>query len=189
MNAFATLNHRPFSLASVVIETERLRLVPIEEAHAPDIFREFTEDVTRYMFPKPAENLEETLSFIRDSQRRMADGANLQLVILLKATGDFLGCCGLHGEGKVRTPELGIWLKKSAHGNGYGLEAIRGLVEWAREHLILDALTYPVDHRNAPSRKIPESLGARVVGEQQDTGQAGNRLELLVYRLEAAKTP
>ncbi len=64
MNGFATSDHRPFSLASVVIETERLRLVPIEETHAPDIFREFTEDVTHYMFPKPAENLEETLSFL-----------------------------------------------------------------------------------------------------------------------------
>ncbi len=43
------------------------------------------------------------------------------MVILDRETGRFLGCAGLH-ELEAARPELGVWLKKSAHGNGFGRE-------------------------------------------------------------------
>ena len=112
------------NLLSLIIPGDRIQLLIIDRQFEWDIFREFTEDVTTYMIPSPAKSIDETRSFIADSINGIEAGYNLQFVIVSKTTEEFLGNCGLHGENKVKTPELGIWLKKAAHGKGYGREAI-----------------------------------------------------------------
>jgi RimJ/RimL family protein N-acetyltransferase len=97
-------------LLNLTIEGERIQLVSLSDQYDQDIFREFTPAVTRYMFPKPAEQIGETRDFIQRSRRSMQVGNNLVVVIALKETGEFLGVCGLHGEESVTKPELGIWL-------------------------------------------------------------------------------
>lgn len=105
-------------LNHVEILSNRLRQIPIQLDHAQDIFTNFTDEITTYMYPKPANKIEETIDFINSSIDGINQGSNLQLVVLGKITGEFLGCSGLH---KVNTssPELGIWIKKSAHHNKY----------------------------------------------------------------------
>jgi ribosomal-protein-alanine N-acetyltransferase len=176
------------SLLEVAIPSERVLLVPTSRDHAEEIFRQFTAEVTRYMYPRPAERIEETLEFIAAGRANMEAGTELQLTILARETEAFLGCCGLHGKGQERMPELGIWLRKGAHGHGYGREAIAALVDWAFRFLDLDHILYPVDRRNAASRRIPESLGGVVVGEKRDQGMAGNPLDLVIYRLDPPGT-
>ena len=171
---------KPVDVATLSIEAERIRLEIISPAFEQDIFETFDADVTRYMFPQPAKDIAETREFVNSSLNRLAN--NLQFVIL-SATNEFLGCCGLHGEASPRTPELGIWLKTKAHGHGYGREAITALVNWAKENIVLDSLTYPVDKNNHASRKIPLALGGEPVGERVDTGLAGNKLELVFYKI------
>lgn len=109
------------------------------------------------------------------------------LVIVSKTTEEFLGNCGLHGQGKVRTPELGIWLKKNAHSKGYGQEAVRTLVKWSENNIDLDYFIYPVDRRNIPSRKIPESLGGQIFEDYKLKTPTGKILDLVVYRIPAKK--
>ena len=163
------------------IEGERVRLDVISRTFEQDIFKTFDAEVTRYMFPKPAETITEVRAFIDSSHHP----ANLQFVILDKTTDEFLGCCGLHGKTDSHNPELGIWLKTAAHGAGYGREAIHALVTWAREHLSLDSFVYPVDKNNTPSRAIPLSLGGEVFDERRERGAAGNKLDLVFYRIPA----
>lgn len=186
MRTFLPHSAPSLQLLKTVIESARLRLIPTIEADAEDIFRTFTAEVTRYMFPKPAERLEDTLGFIKDSRMATEVGMNLQLTISSKATGEFLGCCGLHGHESVRTPELGVWIKQQAHGHGYGREAVLALVSWAIETLAVNGFVYSVDRRNAASRKIPEVLGGEITSTVMTTGQAGNRLELVTYRIDAS---
>jgi ribosomal-protein-alanine N-acetyltransferase len=183
MSGFITKDGRHPSLLDLSISGERVRLVPTARDHAEAIFREFSEEITRYMYPRPAARIEETLEFIESGRERMAAGGNLQLTILSSETGEFLGCCGLHGESNPRTPDLGIWVKRGAHGEGYGREAIAALVGWASANLDVDHFRYPVDRNNLSSRKIPESLGGTVVAEKTDVGHGGNPLDLLIYRL------
>ena len=109
MNTFHYLTSHATDLLSLTIESERLRLVTISNKFEQAIFQEFTNEITVYMFPSPAKDIEETRSFIAESRRAIKTGNNLQFAILSKTTKEFLGCCGLHGEGKVKTPELGIW--------------------------------------------------------------------------------
>lgn len=145
------------NIHTITIETERLLLVPITMQYAEEIFKEFTREITTYMSPKPAKDISETKAFIQDSINTMNAWTNYQTVILDKTTKEFLGCAWLHGD-NPKAPELGIWIKKSAHGKKIGREAIAGLTDRAQKNLDFEYLFYPVDKDNIPSRKIVESL-------------------------------
>ena len=188
MNTFQFFDPSFQDLSSTDIIGERIRLVSLSEGFAQDVFQEFTSEVTRYMFPKPPDKLEETLEFIHDSQLGMSAGKDLVLAILLKQTDEFLGCCGLHGEENVHQPELGVWLKMGAHGHGYGREAITTLVKWAKTHIDLEGFIYPVDRKNIASCKIPESLGGKVIEKRQVTSLSGNVLNEVIYIVPIAPT-
>jgi len=165
-----------------VIESERLRLVPTTEGYAGEILRVFTHEITRYMFPKPPDDLGEVLAFINRSRAEMARGEALIVAIVDKVTGKFLGHGGLH-QIDGDTPELGIWIKKDGHGHHYGREAVTALAGWAEANLAYRYLIYPVDRRNTASRKIPESLGAAIEDEYEQMGEGGQALSLLEYRI------
>lgn len=171
-------------MLNLSIAGRRIRLDSISASYEQAIFREFDEQISRYMFPKPADSLEQSREFILSSLAACAAGNNLQFVILDKQSQEFLGCCGLHGQTDSIKPELGIWLKKSAHGQGLGKEAIHTLVFWAQEALVLESFIYPVDRRNEASRKIPLSLGGKLIAERREVGRAGNSLDLLVYQID-----
>jgi [ribosomal protein S5]-alanine N-acetyltransferase len=94
-----------------------------------------------------------------------------------------LGCAGLHGMLK-KNLEFGIWLKKTAHGYKYGREAITGIKKWAEQNLDYECFLYPVDRANIASRKIPETLGGKVVREYEHKKINGNVLYLLEYRID-----
>jgi len=173
----------PLDLASVRIGGNRITLLPIDESFAPGILREFTEEITRYMLPKPAESIDDALAFISASIEGMRKRSELVLVITKRESGEFLGCCGLHGRGKPEAPELGIWLKKDAHGHQYGREAIEMLTKWAIENIDFDYMIYPVDKANIPSRMIPEALGGTAFEEKRVETMNGTYLDEVVYRL------
>jgi RimJ/RimL family protein N-acetyltransferase len=170
-------------LRTVSIHSERLSLVPTSEAYAHEIFAEFTPEVTAYMFPKPPEVIEETLAFLSAAREELRSGESLNVAVLARDSGEFLGCAGLHHV-PSRTPELGIWIKRGAHGHGYGREAVTALAGWALANLDFDYLVYPVDRRNGASRRIPESLGGAVKAEYDKVNESGVTLDILEYRIE-----
>ena len=170
------------NLSRVKIETDRLILVPIATKHAHDIFREFTAEITKYMFSKPADDISETKEFISRAMGNLKNGNGLQMTVLLKSTNEFLGYAGLH-EISTGIPELGLWIKKSAHNNGYGSESIRALKKWAEENLDHEYLLYPVDESNVISRKIPEKLGGKIIGKSVKNNQSGINLYIVNYKI------
>lgn len=104
---------------NVKIETERLKIVPMSMEYKMDCFREYTPEITAYMFHEPPKDPAVIEEVIRSSLEEMKNGTNLPLVILKKDTGEFLGRVELN-ESHTKHPELGGWIKKSAHGNAYG---------------------------------------------------------------------
>jgi ribosomal-protein-alanine N-acetyltransferase len=170
------------NLSEVIIETDRLILKPIDFSYTRVIFAEFTTEITKYMTPVPARDDSGTVSFITSAMESLQANTSLQLVILDKRDNSFLGCAGLHGV-KSRKPELGIWIKKAAHGNKYGREAVTSLILWAGNHLEYDYLAYPVDKRNIPSRKIPESNGGMIDHEFKFMKLNGFELDEVEYRI------
>jgi ribosomal-protein-alanine N-acetyltransferase len=175
---------KPLDLESCQIASARLMLKPITQQYAQAVFSEFTADVTRYMFPKPAERIAETEEFIRKSEEARAAQADLVLVIVDRFSEEFLGCVGLHMRNdNPREPELGVWTKKSAQGQGYGREAIQALHRWASENLQVDFFVYPVDRANVSSRKIAEFLGGVFVQEKKVPTMHGSVMDSLEYQI------
>lgn len=166
--------------STLTINSERLILQGISRDFAEDIFSEFTPEITTYMLPHAPLDIAETLGFINSSIDENREGKTFQAVILDTQSLEFLGCAGLHHiDG--RTPAFGIWIKKSAHGHGYGKEAVTALKNWADQNLDYDYLLYPVDRRNLASRKIPEALGGTVAREYEEINQSGEKLFLVEY--------
>lgn len=161
-------------------------LEPVSLNYLQQMFQEFTPEITTYMVPTSPESIDDTRNFIESAFAQRQAGTDLIMVILSHGDKEFLGVCGLHvrGEG-ARQPEFGLWIKKSAHGNGYGREAIHAFKRWADEHLEVDAYIYPVDKRNVPSRKIPESLRGVVIREVIAPTMNGGTLDEVVYRIPA----
>lgn len=174
---------RPTDLRALVIESPRLRLRAISDQCTGEIYRHFTADITRYMLPAPASDISQTQAFVASALLGLDRGDDLHFVICRRDDDEFLGVCGLHGEGIAAEPELGIWLKKAAHGNRYGREAIAALRTWAREHIDFERLIYPVDRRNIPSRRIAEHLGGVVIDEKKVMSMGGLELDEVVYAI------
>lgn len=170
------------NLLEVIIETERLLLKPVSLEYVEMIFSEFTEEITVFMFPSSPKDISETEKYIIDSTKKLISGDDLGISIFNKKTGEFLGNGGIH-DLKTKTPELGIWIKKSAHGNGFGREAVAGLKRWADQNLKYDYLLYPVVKENIASRKIPEFLGGKIAREFIGKKQNGETMKEVEYRI------
>ena len=168
------------------IEGLRLLLKPIASEHAGEIFKEFTAEITTYMFPRSPSHISETEEFISNAGKQREAGTDLGFVILDKQHGEFLGVCGVHGTRNPRQPEFGIWLKKAAQKKGLGREAISILKVWCEQTLSIDGFIYPVDRRNQPSRRIAEALGGKVVSEKKVATMSGGELDELVYLIPIA---
>lgn len=172
----------PGQLADLSIETERLRLVPVSPEYREMIFQEFTSVITAFMYPLPAAEISMTDEFIALAQQKLATNEDYEAVVLDKSTGEFLGCAGIH-QIFTATPELGIWIKESAHRNGYGKEAILGLKNWGDQHLNYAYMVYPVDDRNPASLRIPEEMGAPVARAYEIKNASGNLLFISEYHM------
>ncbi|WP_414619248.1 GNAT family N-acetyltransferase [Calothrix sp. CCY 0018] len=171
------------SLLNIEIECARLLLKSISLAYKKPIFDTFTEEITTYMYPRPAKNIAETASFIKNSLEGMKNEHELILVILKKDSQEFLGCAGIHRINS-KHPEFGIWLKKTAHHHGYGLETVTAMKNWCEENLDCEYFTYPVDEENYPSRRIPEKLGGEIVRTYQKRNLSGRILNLVEYKIQ-----
>lgn len=167
-------------LTNFSLPTGRLVLVPLSMKYKDNVFREFNSSITQYMFPKPPDKIEETEEYILTSEEGIKSGTDLKVVMTLKDTGEFIGLARLHNV-KTDMPVLGLWVKKSAHGNGYGKEAITALYNWAKVNLKYKYIKYNVDKDNIPSIKISESLGGKVGKTKSMKNMAGNTLNLLEY--------
>ena len=49
------------------------------------------------------------------------------------------------------SPELGLWLKETAHGQGFGREVVVALVEWGHATLGKGSFIYPVAIQTLPA--------------------------------------
>lgn len=170
------------NLSNEIIQTERLVLTPVSVEYVDQMFQELTDEITQYMAIYPPKSIDDEVKFVNDSLEKMKKGADLYLVILDKTTKEYLGGVGLH-KIDTRTPELGIWVKKRAHGKKIGREAIAGLKKWADKNLDFDYLIYPVDKDNIPSRKIAESLDGQVQSEGTRTFPSGKVLNEVTYHI------
>ena len=165
---------------TTIITTSRLSLIPITFEHTEMCFKHFTPEITKYMFPQATNNKGDIINFIDQSIKTMKQGTNLQLVITHRDTDEYLGNVALHDIDTI-TPELEVWVKKEVHGIGYGNEAIKGLIDWAQQHLDFTYLKYPVERHSIIGRKIPERYGGIIKKEYFTKNAKGKDLDIVEY--------
>ena len=116
----------------------------------------------------------------RQARLQADDGSTLSLIVRRNDTMECLGvAAGLDGVDQPR-PELGIWLKEAAHGQGYGGEAVKALAEWAGQKLGNKSFLYPVAVENVASRRIAEKLHGEIIGKRSNP-----KYESVVYLIPA----
>lgn len=163
---------------SLVIETNRLKLVPVSLEYLDQIYIYFDAEVTKYMYPAPAKELSDSFPFILSSNQKMKDGIDFTYVILKKDNLEFLGCGGVHGLNQ-EYPEFGIWTKMSSHGNHFGFEAVEASFHHFKNQF--KGFIYPVDKANIPSKRIALKLGGKLHKEYTHENQSGVILNIEEY--------
>ncbi|SAI24675.1 acetyltransferase [Bordetella ansorpii] len=163
----------------VSIASQRLHMRPFRADDAGEAYPCITPTLTRYMRFEPPGSEAEFESVWRTWLPKISTGEDITFVIRLTGTGALVGFVGLHRTQDAE-PELGIWIRESEHGHGYGGEAVKAVADWAATAFGRAAFIYPVAMENAPSRCIAERLGGVVVG-RRDTA----KYDAVVYRIPA----
>lgn len=127
------------------LETERLRLRPLDQDDAQDTFAlDHDEGVNEYTGDSPSETLEAEREWLRSCPPRLA--------VIDKATEQFVGWCGLSGN------ELGYRLRRAWWGRGIATEAARACIDHAFANGVARVVA-SVHPQNVRSQRVLEKLG------------------------------
>ena len=110
-----------------------------------------------------------------------AAGTDAHIVVRTPG-GEFVGAAGIHFRDAAE-PDIGLWIKAEAWGQGYGGEIVAAVIRWLAQRLGIEAVRYPVVEGNAASRRIAERLGGVQVGERPRTKPRPTGETTLVYRI------
>lgn len=159
----------------ILIQSSRLQLSRFQMTDAEEVFACITPSITKFMRWEPPSWNE----YVARCERRMqaADPNNFSFVIRRLDNGECLGLAGLENA-DTTSPELGLWLKESAHGQGFGREVVGAVVDWAFKALGKESFIYPVAVQNTASRRIAEGLHGEVIGSRTNP-----KYESVVYRI------
>jgi len=158
------------------IETSRLKLTEFQMSDAEDVFGCITPAITKFLFWEVPASLS-TYKERREQWLKTKEPGNFSFVVRRRDTKECLGIASLEEAG-TDFPELGLWLKESSHGNGYGREAVIGVAGWAARILLKSSFRYTVAVENTPSRRIAEGLGGKIIATRSTL-----KYDSVVYRI------
>ena len=150
----------------IVIQSPRLELSQFQMTDAPEVFRCITPVIAKFL---PWESPSWTEYVTRCEQRvEASESDKFSFVIRRLNNRECLGMASFEDADSV-SPELGLWLKESAHGQGFGLEVVASLVKWGHASLGKENFLYPVAVENIASRRIAEHLHGEIIGSRTNT--------------------
>src|SRR3974390_413105 len=117
-------------LSSISLRSERLLLRAFAPTDAQEAHAAATPTVARYMTWDPAPSLESFAEIWRIWRTTMVAGIDGAVAVRLASNGEFLGMAGMHHIVRPE-PEVGIWIKETMHGRGFGREAVAALASFA----------------------------------------------------------
>ena len=160
-----------------MLETERLIIQP----YSNSFLEEYYNEITKYQYPDSFSNINTANEIVSGFVKDMEQGNMLELVILTQE-GEFIGSMEAFGI-KEKTPEIGLWLKRSAHGKGYGYEALKGLLDHLNATGKYQYYIYEVDVRNVASIRLVEKFHFEKGGYEEITTESGKMLTLQTYHV------
>jgi GNAT superfamily N-acetyltransferase len=104
----------------------------------------------------------------------MKAGRELHLVIRHTITNEFIGRTGLN-PADAALLEIGVWIKESAQGRGYGREAVAAVIKWASDRFHPSGFLYPVVilslMKTHQAGDLPRRSGVKLLGRDNGTRQ------------------
>jgi RimJ/RimL family protein N-acetyltransferase len=168
----------------IVLRSPRLQLSQFQMRDAPEVFACITPAIARFM---PWEPPSWSDYLARCEKRAQAPQPNqFSFVIRRLDNAECLGMASFEDADSV-SPELGLWLKESAHRQGFGREVVAALVEWGHSAHGKDCFIYPVATQNIASRRIAENLKGEIIAKRTNP-----KYDSVVYRIpscESARMP
>lgn len=170
-----------------VILTPRLRLRPVRERDLPDLLATHRIDAVNQYLPYATwRGMEDAQTWYARLREREASGAARYFAITLPAAAErAIGHALLFGFSKDDgRAEFGYALNHAFHGQGFGSEAARGVVDHAFSALALRRLEAAADARNLASHRLLLGLGFQHEGRQrQHHWSKGTLVDLNLYGL------
>jgi RimJ/RimL family protein N-acetyltransferase len=168
-----------------MLETERLILRRINENDTDSVFA-MRRDADVMRFIREPQNLAETENWIRLVSRFCG--------VFEKATGKFLGWCGVWRLAETNELEIGYAIAKHFWNRGYATEAAEIFLQYAFENIKPDKITAVAEPENTASLRVMEKLGMKFIkiGEFYDRELAQYALteeEFSAQRRESLKSP
>jgi len=145
----------------IAIETPRLRLRPLLDADAMDLFEIHSDrDTMRYWSTPSWTDAAEGLHLVERDRQGFLDGTAIRLGLEDRETRKVVGTCTLHNVHRTnRRAEIGYSLSRLLWGRGLMHEALTALLAYGFTALNLHRVEADIDPRNAPSARSLERLG------------------------------
>lgn len=154
----------------MIVETERLRLEPFEDAHYQGLrVMDSDADVMRYVNQGVVKTPDETWDTLRRVQQRWQQYGYSWWVIKKKHSADIIGAaCLQHLGNNDNAPlELGWRLLPNQRGQGFATEAARGIIDFAVKQTGTDYLVAVAHTENIPSQRVMQRLGMSYKGIEE----------------------
>jgi RimJ/RimL family protein N-acetyltransferase len=159
----------------IVIDSPRLQLSQFQMTDAEEVFACITPAITKFMRWEPPSWSE----YIARCEERMRtpEPDTLSFVIRRRDSHECLGMIALENSNSP-SPEMGLWIKESEHGQGFGREVVAALAEWAHNNLGKETFIYPVAVQNTASRRIAEGFQGKIIGNRTNP-----KYDSVVYKI------
>jgi len=150
-------------MRNLMAATDRLHLRKMTTQDVPALLQIFSDPVAMQYYPSTM-NDQETVAWIR----RTLDNYNTHgvgfWVIEEKATGRFLGQCGIIPQelDGLRQMEIAYLLVRREWGHGYATEAALACKQYGFETMGYPKLVSLIDAQNVPSMRVAERIGMRM---------------------------
>jgi RimJ/RimL family protein N-acetyltransferase len=153
----------PLPAALPILDGARLALRPMADADTAALFAIYGDpDVMRHTDEEPFPGVDTVAIMLARVRRLLAEGVSLEWAIVLHATGEVVGTCGLHGfDHDARSAQVGCMLRRACWGQGYMTEAIALMTRYAVDTLRLQRLVADIAPDNERSQRLFRRLGYR----------------------------
>lgn len=144
-----------------VLQGKRLTLRAMTDDDAAVLFSIYGDpEVMRHTGEEPFPDLETVGVMLTSVRRLLAEGQSLEWAVVLQASGDVVGTCGLHDfrDGE-RAAQVGCMLKRPCWGHGTMSEALALVIRFAADGLRLGRLSADIAPDNERSRRLFLRLG------------------------------
>ncbi len=167
----------------------KIKIEPFRMDYLEDYYNAFTEEITKYQWPDPFENVEDAKKLLQSFLDEVDQGETI-LLSAASEEGKFVGSSEIHGLSE-ECPEVGVWIKASEWNKGYAYEALKAALDQARDKCGKREFFYEADVRNVGSMKLLHKFedDYEIIdqGIEKMTTDSGKELELQGFVLKAMK--